>query len=104
MRTRENTGNISTIACERALDRLEAAALAVARVLVDARADHEIALVGLADVSVHRVRHHDRVDDRLDRLGHQRLQRMAFDRQADAGHVGEHARVAGGDDRRPSSP
>ena len=44
-------------------DRLEspfndvkAAALTEARVLIDARTDHQIALVGLADIGVHRVR------------------------------------------------
>ena len=62
---------------ERVLDQRQAAALRVADVLVGARADDELALVGLADVGVDRVRHHDAGEDRLDRLGDQRLQRIA---------------------------
>ena len=68
------------------LDDVEAAALAVAVVAVDAGAEHQLALVRLADVDVDRVRHHhDRVD-RLEQLRDQRLERMALERQPDAGH------------------
>ena len=55
MRTRLKIGNSSTMAAQRVLDDREAAALAVAGVGVDAGADHQIALVGLADVAVHGV-------------------------------------------------
>ena len=65
---------------------------------VDAGADDELALIRLTDVDVHRVRHDDAVEDRLDRLGNERLQGVALDRQAEAGHAGEHARMSGDDD------
>lgn len=48
---------------------------------------------------MHRVRHHDRIDDGLDRLGDERLQRVTLDRQPHAGHIGKRGRVSGGDDR-----
>ena len=67
-------------------------------VLVGAGADDELALVGLRDVGVNRVRHHDAGKDRLHRLGDQRLQRKAFQRHADAGHLHDDAGVAGRDD------
>ena len=88
MRTREKAGNISTIAPSVPLDDLEAAALPEAGV-VDARADDQIALVRLADVGMDGVGHDHGVEHRLERLGHQRLQRMAFQWQAHAGHVGK---------------
>ena len=84
---------------ERVLDGLEAAALAIAVVLIDAGADHQIPLVALADVGVNRVAHHDRGENRLQRLRDQRLQRMALDGQAEAGHAGDHRRMARGHDR-----
>ena len=71
------------------LDDAEAAALTVTVVAVDAGADDQVALVRLADVTVHGVGHDHRVDDRLDRLRHQRLQRVALDRHAEPGHLGE---------------
>ena len=94
---REKHGNSSTIACSVCSMMWKAAALAVGDELVGAGADHQLALVRLADVAVHRVRHDHRVDARLDRLRDQRLQGEALDRQAEARHLREHARVAGGD-------
>ena len=81
---------------ERMLDDVEAAALGVGIVRVDAGADDDLALVGLAAIGVHRVRHDHARHDRLDRLGDQRLQRMALDRQAHTKHRGDDAGVAGG--------
>src|SRR5690606_8140682 len=52
---------------------LLAAALAIADVVVDSGTDDELALVRLTDVGMHRPRHHDAVQRRLDRLAHQGL-------------------------------
>src|SRR5471030_3137906 len=71
------------------------AALAVAHPAVDARADHQVALVGLADVAVYGVGHDHAVDNRFDRLGHQRLQRVRFDRQTETGQFGHVPGVTG---------
>ncbi len=82
-----------------ALDDVERAALAVAVPGVDAGADHQLALVRLADVDVDRVGHdHGRLD-RLEQLGDERLERMALERQPDAGHPGQDRGVAGRHDR-----
>ena len=75
------------------LDDVHRAALRVGIVGVDARADDEFALVGLAAIDMHRVRHDDAGHERLDRLGDERLQRMALDRQLDVDHRGDHALV-----------
>ena len=77
---------------------VEGAALGVVVVAVGAAADDHLALVGLAHVAVHGVGHDDAVHDRLDGLGDQRLERDGFDRQAEARHVREVARVAGDHD------
>ena len=98
MRMRLKIGNSSQIASICVLDHVEAAALAVGVVLVDAGADDELALVGLADIDVDGVGHDHAGEHRLDRLRHQGLQRVAFERQADAGHVRHHAGMAGGDE------
>src|SRR4030095_11827423 len=61
-------------------DRLadaKAATLHVGRATVEASAEHEFALVGLADIDAIRGRQHDRVEARLDRLADHRLQRVA---------------------------
>src|SRR5471032_267592 len=79
------------------LDHRVRTPLAVAVVAVDTGADHQVALVGLADVTVHGVGHDHAVDDRLDRLGHQRLQRVGFDGQAEAGELGHVPGVTGRD-------
>ncbi|MNN86392.1 hypothetical protein D3C81_2038030 [compost metagenome] len=55
------------------LDQRQAAALAVGHILVSAGTDHQVALVGLADIGMNRVGHDHTWEDRLDRLGHQRL-------------------------------
>ena len=55
---------------------------AVGRVRLDLGADQELAAVGLRDVHVHLRRHDDHVEERLDRLGHERLQDVRRDRQA----------------------
>ena len=81
------------------LDDVERAALAVAVVGVDAGAHHQLALVCLGDVDVHRVGHHDRRVHRLEQFGHQRLQRVALQRRADAEHVGQRRGVPGGAQR-----
>ena len=58
--------------------------LAIAVVTVNTGADHQVALVGLADITVYCVGHDHAVDDGFDRLRHQCLQRVGFDRQAEA--------------------
>ncbi len=78
-----------------ALDDREAAALAIAQVMVDTGTDHQFALVRLADVGMNGVGHDHAVQDRLDRLRHQRLQRMTLHRQAQAGHLCENTGVTG---------
>src|SRR5690606_31206469 len=79
------------------LDGAVGTALAVAVVAVDTGADDQVALVRLADVAVYGVGHDHAVDDRLDRLGHQGLQRVGFQRQAEAGLLGHEAGVTSGD-------
>ena len=68
------------------LDHVERAALRVRVEAVDARAHHQLALVRLRDVDVHRVRHDDAVEGLLVHLGHERLQRVRLDRHVEAGH------------------
>ena len=60
---------------------VQSAALRVGGVGVGAGADHELALVGLADVGVDGVGHDHAREHRLDGLGDQRLQRVALERQ-----------------------
>ena len=74
---------------------VQAALLAVGDVLVGAGADDELALVGLADVGVHRVGHHHAREHGLDRLRHQRLQREALERHTHARPRHHHAAVPG---------
>jgi hypothetical protein len=62
------------------LDYVERAALSIAVVRVDPRAHDELALVGLAHVHVHGVRHHDALQHRLEQRRHERLQRVGLDR------------------------
>ena len=63
--------------------------------MVDAGAHDQFAAIRLADIDMHRARHHHRVEDRFDRLGNQGLERMAFDRQAQIDHGGGDAGMAG---------
>ncbi len=86
---------------QRMLDDLEAAALRIGDVLVGAGADDKLALVGLADIGVDRVRHHHAGEAGLHRLGDQRLQRHAFQRHAQARHLHDHAGMPGRDDADP---
>src|SRR5699024_10380228 len=79
-------------------DHIHAAALAITEIAIDAGTDHQLALVGLADVNMHRTGHDDGIDNRLDRLRHQRLQRMRLYRQGKARHVGQYAGMTGHDD------
>src|SRR5690606_9804216 len=62
----------------------------------DAGAHDELALVRLADVDVHRVRHHHAVEHRLQQLGDEGLERVRLERQPDPGAGGEHRGVPGG--------
>ncbi len=71
---------------ERVRRDVQPAALRVGRIGVGAGADHQLALVGLADIGVDRVRHHHAGEARLDRLRYQRLQRIALERHAQPGH------------------
>ena len=82
---------------QRVFHDVKRAALTVAVVGIRAGADHQIALVRLADVAMHGVGHHHRIEARLQRLGNQRLQRPRLDRQAQPSHRRQHAAVAGGD-------
>ncbi len=74
---------------------MQRSALRVRRVGVRSGADHEFALVRLADVGMDGVRHHDARKNRFDRFRHQSLQGIAFQGQADSGQPEHHARVAG---------
>ena len=80
------------------LDHRKTTALTIPQVTVDTRANYQVAFVGLAHIGVDGVGHHHRVQDWFERLGHQRLQRVALQRQANAGHIGQHGAVAGRDD------
>ena len=78
---------------ERVLGDVQPAPLGIARIDVGAGADHQLALVGLADIGVDGVAHHHAGEDRLHRLRHQGLQGEALQRQADPGHAQHHAGV-----------
>ena len=77
---------------------VQAALLAVAGVGVGAGADHQLALVGLADVGVDRVGHDDAGKARLHGFADQRLQRVAFQRHPHPGLRHHDAGVPGRDD------
>ncbi len=81
------------------LDDVEGAPLGIGVESVDPGAHDQFALVRLADIDVHGVRHHDAVEHRLYRLGHQRLQRVALQRQPHPGHRRQHRGMPGGADR-----
>src|SRR5262249_18003912 len=51
--------------------------------------DDDLPAVGLVDVVVQRGRHDNDVQKRLQPFGHQGLQGVGYDRQLDAGHVGD---------------
>ena len=69
------------------LDHRQIAALRIGVVAVEIAAEHQPALVRLGDVEVPGAEGDDAVDHRLQRLGDERLQHVAFDRQPQAGHV-----------------
>ena len=86
----------------RVLEERERARAEVRRVRLDLGADQELAAIGLGDVDVHLRRDDDHVEERLQRLGHERLQDVRRDRQRNAGEVGDQRRPArGGIDHRP---
>ncbi len=85
-----------------ALDDVERPALGETVVGVDPGTDDELALERLADVDVDGVRHHDRRLDRLEQLRDEGLERVALERQPDAGHRREDRGVARRDDRHPA--
>ena len=66
------------------LDGGEVAALRIAVVAVDVAAEHETALVRLADVEVPCAEGDDARDQRLQAFGDERLQHMALDRELEA--------------------
>ena len=68
------------------LDDRQVAALGIGVVAVEVAAEDEPALVRLADVEVPGAISDDAGDERLHCFRHKRLQYMAFDRQAEAGH------------------
>ena len=67
----------------------------VGRVRLDLGADQELAAVGLRDVDVHLRRDDDRVEERLHRLGDERLQDVRRDREPDARQAADERRPAG---------
>ena len=74
-------------------DQGQPSTLGIADILVGARPDHQLALVRLADVGVNGVRHHNAGENRLDRLRHQRLQRIAFQRHLHTRRLHDHRSV-----------
>ena len=78
-------------------DHRKRTALAVTVVAVHARADHQIALVRLADIAVHGIGHDHGIQTGLQRLRDQSLQGAGLHRQAQAGHFGHHPGIARGD-------
>ena len=88
-------GNISVEAGDDDLLRRRIAALAVGGNAVEPAAEHEFALVRLADVRAGpEMQEHD-VETGLYRLAHHRLQRVRVDRQPDPRFRHELGRVAG---------
>ena len=83
----------------RDLEEIQRGVLRVRRVRLDLRADQDLASVRLRDVDVQGGRDEDHVQERLQRLRHERLQRMGDDRRLDPGHPADLARPArdGGD-------
>ncbi len=77
------------------------AALGIGRHAIDAAADDHLALVGLADIgAVAGVEQH-RIETRLDRFGHHRLQRIDMQRQLEPGLFRQNARMPGDRQRQP---
>ena len=78
--------------------------LAVRGVRLDLRADQHLAPVGLRDVHVQCGRDEDHVEERFQRLGDERLERVRHDRHCDRRHLRDLRRPSGdgGDDHRAS--
>ncbi len=77
------------------LDSRQVAALGVGIVAVDVAAEHQAALVGLADIEMPRPEGDDARNERLDRFRHEGLQHMALDRQPQTGACGDPRTAAG---------
>src|SRR2546430_16728804 len=65
------------------------AALAVAVVAVDGAAEHQSALVRLADVEMSGTVGQDDIEHRLDAFAHEGLQHVALEREREGRHRGE---------------
>src|SRR2546422_1487837 len=74
---------------ELVLDHMWRATLRIGVVGVNPCPHYELTLVGLADVDVNRVRHHDAVQHRLEQLRDQGLEGMALDRQVQTRQSGQ---------------
>ena len=85
MRRREIVGISALAEPQHVLDQRQAAALGIRVVAVEIAAQHQPALVGLADVEMRRAVGDDAVDHRLQRLGDEGLQHVGLDRQAQPG-------------------
>ena len=70
------------------------AALGIGIIFIHPCPQYHLALIGLADIHMHRIGHNHRIQNRLDRLGYQRLQRAAGNRQANSGHLCQNRRMA----------
>ena len=84
----------------RGLHLRELPALGIAVEAVDVGAEHQAALVRLGDVEELGAKGDHVVDEGLDRLAHEGLQQVAFDRQAQPGKRGQVRGVPGDGDRR----
>ena len=82
-------------------DGVEAAALAVTVVGVDAGADDQFALVRLADITVYGAGHDHGIQHRFQGFRHVSLQWVALQGQAQPGHPRQHAGMAGDDNTNP---
>ena len=84
------------------LDAVELAALGIGVEAVDMTAEDETTLVRLREIEELRTPGDDIVDDRLDRLGHEGLQDMAFHGQRHARHPGDVRCMASHRDTHPA--
>ena len=80
----------------RVLEERERARALVRRVRLDLGADQELAAVGLRDVHVQLRGDDDHVEERLHRLGDERLEDVRRDREAQADEPADERRPAGG--------
>ncbi len=81
------------------LGRRHIAALRIRGIGIGIAAQHQPALVRLADINAQHRRGHDDIEHRLQRFGHERLERITAQGQPEPGHIGQHRRVPG--DRHP---